>query len=526
VYRGRKTFEKSGNSQKGDFRSQCEKMEKIMANDGLSKEELEKKHPLYEKYIDDWKLYDLIFRSGNPLIEYAIYRHPRESLKNHEARLKDGYVFNFGKTIIDIFHFYLTQKDVMRDLTGLADDPQWQLFLKDCDLNGTNYDTLLDEAQKFASISGSIGVLINKPGIQSQTVKEEIKNGVYPYYALYSLPNIYDWIFEKNPNTHRKELTYLKLYEGNDIYTIWYRDRWEQWEIPDKTTKPELIDEDPNMLNEIPFIWMNNVKDLLHPQIGVSDLVDISQIVISMTQNLSCGEETIKLAGFPIMRIPKLREGEEESDEFAIGPRATSEFDPGLKDSKADWMPTEIKEPIEAMVMWLDQKRDEIYRIAHLGGIHGQRKSDTSGVASGLALRYEFSQLNSVLLAKSVNQTEAELAALRLWLKWQGKEELFEKMEVKRSQEFSIDEMSVALDNAITAMNRVMSKTFRERVQAKIVKHTLPDLSQTDKEIIEGEITAKTPEPDIWPDDNTKGSKSVRSALESRADHSLDGQIS
>jgi hypothetical protein len=243
-----------------------------------------------------------------------------------------------------------------------------------------------------------------------------------------------------------------------------------------------------------------------------------------MTQNLSCGEETIKLAGFPIMRIPKVREGEEE-DEFAIGPRATSQFDPSLKDSRSDWMPTEILEPIEAMLKWIDKKADEIYRIAHLSGIHGQRKSDTSGVASGLALRYEFSQLNSVLLAKSINQTEAELAALRLWLKWQGKENLFEKMEVKRSQEFSIDEMSVALDNAITAMNRVMSKTFRERVQTKIVKHTLPDLSQADKETIEKEIKTKTPEPEIWPDDNTKGSNSVRSALESRADHSLDGQV-
>jgi hypothetical protein len=495
-----------------------------MATQKITEATLKEKHPLYTEYIEEWTLYDLVFRSGKPLIDYSIYRHPRESPKNHKARLRDGYVFNFGKTVIDIFHFYLTEKDVVRDLAGFADDPLWEMFLKDADLNGTNYDVLLDEAQKFASVSGAIGMLVNKPGLQQQTLKQEITNKIYPYYALYSLSNIYDWIFEKNSDTHRRELVYLKLYEGDNIYTLWYTDHWEQWEIPKKFTKPNLIDEGLNLLEEIPFIWMNNVKDLMHPQIGVSDIVDISRIVTSMTQNLSCGEETIKLAGFPIMRIPKVREGEEE-DEFAIGPRATSQFDPSLKDSRSDWMPTEILEPIEAMLKWIDKKADEIYRIAHLSGIHGQRKSDTSGVASGLALRYEFSQLNSVLLAKSINQTEAELAALRLWLKWQGKENLFEKMEVKRSQEFSIDEMSVALDNAITAMNRVMSKTFRERVQTKIVKHTLPDLSQADKETIEKEIKTKTPEPEIWPDDNTKGSNSVRSALESRADHSLDGQV-
>ena len=491
----------------------------------MTKEKLNEKHELYKEYIEDWTLYDTVFRSGKPLIEYAIYRHPRESEKNHEARIRDGYVFNLGKTVIDIFHFYLTEKDIVRDLEGLADDEQWKMFEKDADLNGTDYDVLLNEAQKFASVDGSVGILVNKPS-GYKTVAEETKNGVYPYYALYSLTNIYDWRFEKNKQTHRRELVYLKLYEGNGLYTLWFPDRWEQWKIPEKDTRPVLHDEGENPLGEIPFLWLTNVKDLTHPEIGVSDIVDISHIVTSMTQNLSCGEEMIKLAGFPIMRIPMVREGEEE-DEFAIGPRATLQFDPSLKDSKADWMPTEIKEPIEATLMWVERKSDEIFRIAHLSGIHGQRKSDTSGVASGLALRYEFSQLNSVLLAKSANLNEAELAALRLWLKWQKKENLFSKIEIKRSSEFSIDEMSVELDNAITAMTRVMSKTFRNRVQEKIVKHTLPDISQADKETIESEIEKNTPEPkpDDFVIDGKKGSKNVRSALEARADHSLDDAL-
>ena len=496
-----------------------------MAEDKMTKEKLDEKHELYNDYVDDWVLYDLVFRSGKPLIDYAIYRHPRESEKNHEARLRDGYVFNLGKTVIDIFHFYLTEKDVVRELKGLADDPRWEMFKKDADLNGTDYTVLLNEAQKFASVGGSVGILVNKP-TGKLTVRDEVSNGIYPYYALYSLQNIYDWEFEKNKETHRRELSYLKLYEGGSVYTLWYKDHWEQWQIPKKFAKPVKIDEDTNPLGEIPFVWLSNIKDLMHPEIGISDLVDIARIVTSMTQNLSCGEEMIKLAGFPIMRIPRVREGEEE-DEFAVGPRATIDFDPSLKDAKADWMPTEIKEPVEAALSWIERKSDEIFRIAHLSGIHGQRKSDTSGVASGLALRYEFSQLNSVLLAKAANLNETELSALRLWLKWQGKENLYQKIEIKRSSEFSIDEMSVELDNAITAMTRVMSKTFRDRVQEKIVKHTLPDLSQQDNEEIQKEIEANTPEPkpEDFVIDGKKGSKSVRSALEARADHSLDDQV-
>jgi len=67
------------------------------------------------------------------------------------------------------------------------------MFFKDTDLNGTNYDVLIDEVQKFASIYGSFGILVNKAGGNIATVDAEIKQGVYPYYALFSLPNIYDY---------------------------------------------------------------------------------------------------------------------------------------------------------------------------------------------------------------------------------------------------------------------------------------------------------------------------------------------
>ena len=72
-------------------------------------EELNEKNPLYEDNIKDWELYNLIYKSGRPLIEYALYRHPRESSQNHDARIRDGYVFNFGKSIIDLFNFFCSK---------------------------------------------------------------------------------------------------------------------------------------------------------------------------------------------------------------------------------------------------------------------------------------------------------------------------------------------------------------------------------------------------------------------------------
>jgi hypothetical protein len=489
-------------------------------------EELNQKHPLYEEHIADWELYDLINISGRRLIEYSLYQHPRESPANHAARLRDGYVFNFGKSIIDLFNFYLCEKDAIRLLRGLEKDPLWRMFEKDADLNNTNYNVLIDEAQKLASSFGSIGILVNKPPGGGRTVAESIKKKVYPYYALYNLMNIYDWKWEKDPSTHRKALVRLKLKEANGDWLLWKPESWEIWSVDRKTNRPYIKDQGENPLGEIPFVWMTNLKDLSHPEVGSSDLVDIAPIVTSIAQNLSCGEEMMKLAGFPIRRQPMERADDEPGgDEFVdTGPVAVEEFNPEHGEAgKPDWMPTEVYEPIRAILEWVDRKSDEIYRIAHMSGVHGQRKSNNE-VASGMAVRYEFSQLNSVLIGKSINQTEAELQLLRLWLKWQNKESLFNKIEISRSNEFSIDELSIAIDNILRAFRNVLSRTFRIRVQQKIAKEALPDLPEEDKETINNEIEENTPEKVELLDHKDNKTADVRSGLESRADHSRDNE--
>jgi len=491
-----------------------------------TKLELEAKNDLYKAKAEEWELYDLVFESGKPLITYALRRNPRETVGNWKNRLWIGYSFNFGKSIIEILNFYLCEKDVIRELEPLAKDKQWEAFKLDADLNGTDYSVFLDEAQKLASVFGSIGILCNKP-IGAKTVAKELSAGAYPYYSLYSPLNIYDWQWGKDPVSHRRVLEFLKLYEGNNTYTFWYPHSWEQWHVHPKTGKIEIIAEGPNPLGEIPFVWMNNLRNFKTPEIGVSDVIDISHIVISIIQNLSCGEEMINLAGFPIRRQPMGKEGDEEgSDEVNTGPRAVEEFDPTLgKDGKPDWMPTEIKEPVEAALAWIDRKVDEIFRVAHLSGVHGQRKSNNE-VASGMALRYEFTQLNTVLTKKSTNQNEAELQLLRLWLKWQGKESIYKDCKIKRSKDFSIDDLSIELENALMSINRVMSKTYRIKMQEKITKFMLPDLSADDIKTVKAEIKAGTPDKVEWEQETnnpTEHNSNVRSANESKADHSKNG---
>lgn len=463
----------------------------------MQKEDLLRKHLYHKKFSQAWETYLKMKQSGDELVDYAIYQQPRETYKNFEARRRDAIVYNLAKTVIDIFSFYMSEKETVYSIPGLENDTQWRMFIDDADLQGTNYSVLMNEAQKYSSYFGAVGMLVNRPFSDGTTLQDEIDKGVYPYYTMYSLPNIFDWQYMKDPVTHRKILVYLKLYEEDGTWTIWTPGSWEQWSIHPKRGVAVLTAKGINPLGEIPFTWMVNIRNMEYPEVGQSDIVDIARIVLSIAQNMSSADEIIKYAGFPIMRIPMKRQdilSPKIDEEVDTGPTATSEFDPSLgKDGKADWMPTQIKEPIDAILSVVEGKCNEVYRIAYLSGIHGQRKSGNEAT-SGLALRYEFSQLNSVLINKTINKIEAELTLLYYWLKWKNMSEIFDNVEIKGSKEFSIDELAVTLDNAIIAYKAVLSKTFREEIQKKIANRTLSDLPQEKKTKIISEIEENTPE--------------------------------
>lgn len=458
------------------------------------------KHPLYESRLADWELYGKVAHGGRELLEYALRRNPRESYANFQERLRDACAFNLGKSIIEIYNFYLSQNTATRKIP-MVGDAFWTMFEKDVDLKGTDYENFWIEAHRFASIYGSVGVLVNKPPSLGQTEEEDLRNGIYPYYSLYLPHNIINWEFTFNPLTHRYQLTFLNLQEEDGSRTLWFIHEWQRYAIKSQgsTQSVELIGRGPNPLGEIPFVWLQNISHASCYPLGVSDLEDIAHIVCSIINNVSCGEEIIKFAGFPMLRMPKEREGDfvPPDEEQPVGVRAVLEFDPSLGDAgKPDWMPTKIKEPIEAVLMWVGRKNEEILRMAHLSGMYGQQVSTHGRTTSGLALRYEFSKLQSVLMAKSAALTEAEYNACAFWMKWRGMQDRIGEVSISRGNQFNLDELAVSLENAANAMAVVKSKRFRALVQERIVKNTTPDVSPEDIETILQEIEEATPESD------------------------------
>ena len=473
---------------------------------------LQHTHEVYNEHIKDWSFFGLAYQGGTPFIKYSLQRHSRESQANWKARQEEGVCFNYSSIVIDLFNFYLTEKPAVRQLNQLSEDTLWKMFTKDCDLYSTNFDVFLNEAQKMAAIYGAVGVLIDKPYSENKIVKDDIAQGIYPYCALFTLPNILDWNHERDPITNRPTLTYLKLLDFDNRYILWWRDRWEIWKLPEgnpspmrvhkhkdttdyeqrpgdnkwadepgqtyKTQvgqeEPILLDSGENPLGEIPFVWFQNIKSIMNPYIGASDIKEISRITASVVRNISYGEEVLKFAGFPQARRPMEKEGQPTSNESGV--KAILEFDPELGEAgKPDWLEAKVKEPVDAILAWISKKINEKFQLAHLSGIHASEASDQ--VRSGVALRYEYQQLSLVLTKKSENVTETELGIIKYWLKWQQRSNWFDSMLISRSKDFSIDDLSQNLENAIMANKIVPELTFKKELMKVVAKRVLPDIA-------------------------------------------------
>jgi hypothetical protein len=449
---------------------------------------LNHRNDIYTENQKDWNFYTRTYIGGRKYVESILLRHPRESVQNYLSRRSEGYNFNYATSIIDLFNFYLTEKTPVRELAGLEDDVLWEMFERDCDLTGTNFDSFLTRSQKLSSVSGTSGILVNKAGKKYANKQGEVNARVYPYCSLYTMPNILDWTWGIDKQTNRPVLEYLMLREDDELYHLWYPNGWQIWQYK-KYKTPRLLSSGKNPLGVIPFVWLPNIKTIDHIYLGESDIKEVSLIVASIVRNLSYGEEVIKFGGFPMMRMPmEAANSNGPSNSNSAGPTAILEFDPEKGDGgKPDWLESEVADPVDAILKWIDRKADEIYRVCHLSGVHGQRKSNNE-VASGLALRYEFQQLNAVLGQKTDNLCEAEMNIIRYWLLWQNEKKLADKINVTRTKHFSVDDLAIEIDNIVQAIKAIASETFGKAGKKIIAKHALPDMTDKEVELVNAEI--------------------------------------
>lgn len=494
----------------------------------LTMSALQATHTLYDQYDDEWEFLQAAYDGARALVAYgAIIRHERESQTNFDRRIDEAYGFSYSKSIVELFNFYLFKGVVKRQLGVLGDDELWSLFMKDCNLESDSFEDFLLKVGKAASIQGQCGILVDKPTtVDMETGEELIKvrqdeldNYLYPYISLYKSLNILDWEYERD-EFNRPVLTYLKLKDDDGVYRIWTLEDWQVWQEPEtesgtevggdvnepkQETNPgkgqaELIASGPNTLGEIPWVWVYNAKTDQRG-IGLSDISDIARIDASIMRNLSEIEECITYGAFPMLLKPSPEKGPSglTPDQDEIGITAVVEFDPERPEAKPSWLEAAVSEPIEAILKVIGKKVEEIYRTANAGGMASMEISTQA--KSGAAMKAEFQLLNAKLVAKGLLLEKAELEIIRLWLRWQLMDDLFDEVSIERPDTYEVQNLAEDLENVLTAGAIVLwSDTFQKKIQKKVVRLMLPGEPDDELNVIDKEIDDYEPPEFDFPD--------------------------
>ncbi len=469
--------------------------------------ELKTTNTIYDKFISEWLFFGLAFKAGRPFINGVLFKHPSETADNYTNRLAEAFNFPYCKNIVTIYNYFVTEKTAIREIASeIMENEKWKAFNSNVDLYGTNFDSFINEAQKLSGAYGTVGILIDYPS--GEYTKDDIK--ARPYLSLYTPNNILDWTYERNDATGIPELIYLKIKEGDNIYLIWTKTEWKKYRVIKtelkETTYPnrpergkarqrqvvEKIGSGKNRLGEIPFVFLQNIRDPEYPYLGISDITDASYVNGAIVRTLSMGSETMKLAGFPMLLYPRqsenifLEDAPTAEETLIVSEDTVLQFDPDAKDGRPSWLESPVEPTIKAILAWMDRLTEEMYRAADLGGLHQNR--DKAQTKSGTYLKYQFQQTNSVLSKKADTLTEAEKQINKFFCLWEGIDYDEDKFKISRIKEFSVDTLQIEIDNMIKSMQNVMSDHFKTKTQVKLAKQTYPDLTESDIATIREEI--------------------------------------
>ena len=433
-------------------------------------------HKDYKEAVTNFEYF---IRSYNGGYDYTIgqylNRYNLELDNEFNQRLANTPCDNHCRNIIQIYSSFLFRVKPSRDFGSMADEPSLESFLKDADLDGNNFNSVIKQAQNYASIYGHCFMILDKPAIQTRTRAEELNQDIRPYVSIVTPENALDWNFKREVNG-KYYLDYLKIREevdkdGGTYFRIWYPDRIDTIYQKDNE-EPSLIDTAENQIGKIPAVILYNSKS--HKRgIGISDLTDIADLQKAIYNEYSEIEQLIRLTNHPsLVKTPSVN--------ASAGAGAVIEMPEEIEPNLKPYLLQPSGANLNSIMDSIRHKVDAINRIAHTGAI----RTTKTQVSSGIALQTEFELLNARLSEKADNLEIAEEQLFRLYAQFQNVE--FDG-EINYPDSFNIKDYAIDLQffSMAKAMN-IESPTFNKEVDKEIVRSVLDDdekLNQAFEEI-------------------------------------------
>ena len=434
-------------------------------NMAYTKDSIIELHKDYSETVSNWEYF---IRSYNGGFDYTsgnyLNRYNLELDSEFNQRLANTPCDNHCKNIIQIYSSFLFRVRPSRDFADMQDEPSLDSFLKDADLDGNNLNSVIRQAQNYASIYGHCFMILDKPNITTSTKADELDQDIRPYLSILTPENVFDWNFQRQANG-KYELDYLKVREevdrdGGQYFRLWYPDRIDTVYLP-KNSEPRLMDSAPNTIGKIPAVILYNAKS--HKRgIGQSDLTDIADLQKSIYNEYSEMEQLIRLTNHPsLVKTPSVN--------ASAGAGAVIEMPDELEPNLKPYLLQPSGQNLQSIMDSIKHKVDAINRIAHTGAV----RSTKSGISSGVALQTEFELLNARLSEKADNLQLAEEQLFNLYALFQNT--TFDG-EINYPDSFNIRDYASDLMyfQQAKALN-IGSPTFNKEVDKEIARTVIDD---------------------------------------------------
>ena len=377
--------------------------------------------PTHEEYRNNIHRWKFLMRSYLGGAQYKMGRYLTRYVYETEGeylnRLAQTPLPNHVKQVIHIHNSFLFRQTPRRETGNLEGTTELEQFIKDCDMEGRDFDSFMRDVNIMSSIYGSAWILVDRPETVVGTRAEELAQGIRPYVNLYTPETVIDWNFSRRSNGSY-ELDMVKFLETDDStygsapnYHIrtWTNEtiRLEKYS-PYEKNPFAFVEEKPNTLGKVPVVICYANRSPIKG-VGVSDVGDIADAQNFLFGLNSEAEQLIRLTNHPtVVRTPDV--------DLSAGAGAIitmpNETDPGLK----PYLLQPNGQNLDAILKTIEATIDEINRMGHLGAIRATESRQLSGVSR----QSEFLMLDSKLCEKARNLELAEEQIWRLFSQWQG----------------------------------------------------------------------------------------------------------
>ena len=444
-----------------------------------SREYFENTHMAYDEQVNTWEYHIRSYYGGREYKEgYYLTKYAVERDEDFFRRTEQSALDNHCRNVVQVYSSFIWRVPPTRDYGSLQNEPALENFLKDADLEGRSFNSVMKETQMLASVYGNCWVIIDKPETNAQTRADELQQEIRPYMSIVTPENVLNWKFIRLANG-KYELSKLLIREEvmkeYTIYREWTLDDVTTYRLDAKSNEATIVDQYDNPINKIPAVCLYNQRSPKR-NIGISDLTDIADLQRAIYNELSEVEQLIRISNHPsLVKTPNV--------EASAGAGAIIEIpedqDPNLK----PYMLQPNGGNLQAIMGSIQEKVSAIDRIAHMGTVRATKQH----IASGIALQTEFQLLNAKLSEKADQLQNAEENIWSIFAMWQDK--VFDG-EIIYPESFNLRDWANDLQMLNMAKaSGVKSDTFTKEIDKQIAEAVIEDdnmIEQIKSEIDQG----------------------------------------